>query len=194
MVLRAWPWRPQYCEYSQSALRDLRDHIHSSEFAAAARGPDEASAFTRRRKLSLATLIAALLCQRNQAQQVGLDHFFGNLADQAAPERVASRGLRGLGSRLRPRTCPAASRRAWRPQRPPHRTCTSRGPAVARSAGRGRRRVGPGTGGAPLSCASHCRLLVTSCSPHHTWVAGRRPGLARRANAEYRSPYHIILF
>ena len=47
-------------------LRDLRDHVHSAEFADAARGPDDAGAFTCRRKLPLPTLIAALLCQRCQ--------------------------------------------------------------------------------------------------------------------------------
>jgi hypothetical protein len=47
-------------------------------------------------------LIAALLCQRNQAQQAGLDHFFGSLADQAAPERVASdRAFARARARLR---------------------------------------------------------------------------------------------
>ena len=40
--------------------------------------------------MPLPTLIAALLCQRNLAHQAGLDQFFANLRDQAAPERVAS--------------------------------------------------------------------------------------------------------
>ncbi len=47
-------------------------------------------------------MIAALLCQRNQAQQAGLDHFFANLADQAAPKRVASdRAFARARARLR---------------------------------------------------------------------------------------------
>ncbi len=83
-------------------LRDLRGHIRSAEFAEAARGPDCAGAFTRRSKLPLPILIAALLCQRNQARQAGLDHFFGNLADHAAPEHVASnRAFARVRSRLR---------------------------------------------------------------------------------------------
>lgn len=40
--------------------------------------------------MPLPTLVAAVLCQRNQAQQSGLDHFFANLCDRALPERVAS--------------------------------------------------------------------------------------------------------
>ena len=44
-----------------------------------------------------------MLCQRNQAQQSGLDHFFANLADRALPERVASdRAFARARDRLRP--------------------------------------------------------------------------------------------
>jgi len=73
-------------------LFDLSEVIQSPDFAQAARHPDFPRAFTRTRKLPLPGLIAALLSERGQSQQVTLDSFFASLCDSAVP-------LRGISDR-----------------------------------------------------------------------------------------------
>jgi hypothetical protein len=73
-------------------LFELSEVIQSPDFAQAARHPDSPQAFTRSRKLPLPGLIAALLSQRGQSQQVTLDSFFASLCDSALP-------LRGISDR-----------------------------------------------------------------------------------------------
>jgi hypothetical protein len=60
-------------------MLEFSDRIASDEFAQLARHPDSPNAFTRRRKLPLPALIAALLSMRGQSQQVMLDAFFGSV-------------------------------------------------------------------------------------------------------------------
>ena len=74
---------------------ELSEVIQSPDFAQAARDPDFAQAFSRTRKLPLPGLIAALLSQRGQSQQVTLDSFFASLCDSAVP-------LRGISDPIRP--------------------------------------------------------------------------------------------
>ena len=69
---------------------ELSEVIQSHDFAQAARHPDFPQAFTRTRKLPLPGLIAALLSQRGQSQQVTLDSFFASLCDTAQPVRGIS--------------------------------------------------------------------------------------------------------
>ena len=71
---------------------ELSEVITSADFARTARHPAFPQAFTRCRKLPLPGLIAALLCQRGQSQQVTLDSFFASLCDNAVP-------LRGISDR-----------------------------------------------------------------------------------------------
>lgn len=73
-------------------MLELSEVIQSPDFAQAARHPSFPQAFTRTRKLPLPGLIAALLCQRGQSQQVTLDSFFASLCDGAVP-------LRGISDR-----------------------------------------------------------------------------------------------
>jgi hypothetical protein len=60
-------------------LLDFSDLIASDAFAQKARHPSHPKAFTRKRKLPLPALIAALLCMRASSQQTLLDTFFTNL-------------------------------------------------------------------------------------------------------------------
>jgi hypothetical protein len=71
-------------------LHEISEFIHSPEFAQAARHPEFPRAFTRTRKLPLPALIAALLTERGQSQQVTLDSFFASLCDTAIPVRGIS--------------------------------------------------------------------------------------------------------
>lgn len=73
-------------------MLEISEVIQSPDFAQAARHPSFPQAFTRTRKLPLPGLIAALLCQRGQSQQVTLDSFFASLCDGAVP-------LRGISDR-----------------------------------------------------------------------------------------------
>ena len=73
-------------------MLELSEVITSADFARTARHPAFPQAFTRCRKLPLPGLIAALLCQRGQSQQVTLDSFFASLCDNAVP-------LRGISDR-----------------------------------------------------------------------------------------------
>jgi Transposase DDE domain len=68
----------------------LSERIHSDDFARQARHPEHANAFTRRRKLPLPGLIAALLSMRGQSQRATLDSFFASLCDSALPQRGVS--------------------------------------------------------------------------------------------------------
>jgi len=82
-------------------LFELSEVIHSADFAQTARHPDYPQAFTRSRKLPLPGLIAALLSQRGQSQQVTLDSFFASLCDRAAPLRgISDRGFAKARDRL----------------------------------------------------------------------------------------------
>ena len=60
-------------------MLDFSDLIASDAFAQKARHPSHPKAFTRKRKLPLPALIAALLCMRASSQQTLLDTFFTNL-------------------------------------------------------------------------------------------------------------------
>jgi hypothetical protein len=71
-------------------LAELSERIHSDDFARQARHPEHPNAFTRRRKLPLPGLVAALLSMRGQSQQATLDAFFASLSDSALPHRGVS--------------------------------------------------------------------------------------------------------
>ena len=65
-------------------LDDFVGFMHSPEFHALARAGDQPSAFTRRRKLPLPTLVSVMLCGLPRSVQAELDCFFGHLQHQAA--------------------------------------------------------------------------------------------------------------
>lgn len=71
-------------------LTEFSEHIRSPEFAQLARHPDFPKAFSRRSKLPLPSLIAALLSMRNQSQQSMLDGFFASVRDTCTPVRGVS--------------------------------------------------------------------------------------------------------
>ena len=62
-----------------SLFSDLAAHMQSAEFHASARHPDHATAFTRRRKLPLPSLVALMLSGMRKSVQAELDTFFGHL-------------------------------------------------------------------------------------------------------------------
>ena len=90
---------PQHCEFAQYLLTDLRDHLHSPAFAELARSPDHPTAFTRSRKLPLATLVCALLSFRGGSVQSELDAFLGGLGASAV-NLVSDRALAKARSKL----------------------------------------------------------------------------------------------
>ena len=62
---------------------ELAAHIASPEFLLTARHPDHPTAFTRDRKLPLASLVAVLLAGMRMSIQAELDRFFASLRQQA---------------------------------------------------------------------------------------------------------------
>ena len=68
---------------------ELAAHIASPEYLLAARHPDHPAAFTRDRKLPLASLVAVLLCCMRMSIQSELDRLFSNLRQQAQLVRHA---------------------------------------------------------------------------------------------------------
>lgn len=71
-------------------MLEFSERIASEDFAQMARHPDFSNAFTRKRKLPLPALIAALLTMRNQSQQAMLDAFFGSVRRRHELSRVVS--------------------------------------------------------------------------------------------------------
>ena len=79
----------------------MSDTIASDAFAEIARHPAHPKAFTRRRRLPLPALVAALLSMRSSSQQSMLDGFFGNLcADGAMTRAVSDRAFAKARSHL----------------------------------------------------------------------------------------------
>ena len=64
--------------------------LHCDAFLHIARHPDHPNAFTRRRKLPLPALVAALICGFSKSVQAELDGFFAHLQQQAALVRHVS--------------------------------------------------------------------------------------------------------
>lgn len=62
---------------------DLAARLQSAEFLLTARHPDHPTAFTRRRKLPLPSLVALMLTGMRKSIQAELDTFFGHLQQQA---------------------------------------------------------------------------------------------------------------
>ena len=62
---------------------ELAIHLASPEFLLTARHPEHPTAFTRDRKLPLASLVAVMLCGMRMSIQAELDRFFANLRQQA---------------------------------------------------------------------------------------------------------------
>ena len=73
-----------------SLFSDLAAHMQSAEFHASARHPDHATAFTRRRKLPLPSLVALRLSGMRKSVQAELDTFFGHLQQGAQLVRHVS--------------------------------------------------------------------------------------------------------
>lgn len=68
--------------------------LGGDEFARRARRPDCPSAFTRKSKLPLPALVAALMSMRSGSQQVSLDEFFAAARSESAPIRgISDRGF-----------------------------------------------------------------------------------------------------
>jgi hypothetical protein len=68
----------------------LTDYLHSDDFLAVARHADFPTAFSRRRKLPLPALVAALVCGFAKSVQAELDEFFAHLQQQAGLIRQVS--------------------------------------------------------------------------------------------------------
>src|SRR5450830_893941 len=66
-----------------SLLSDFSDHLQSDQFRLTARHPDHPTAFQRRRKLPLPSLVALMLTGMRKSVQTELDEFFGHLRQQA---------------------------------------------------------------------------------------------------------------
>lgn len=66
-----------------SLLSDFSDHLQSDQFRLTARHPDHPTAFQRRRKLPLPSLVALMLTGMRKSVQTELDEFFGHLQQQA---------------------------------------------------------------------------------------------------------------
>ena len=69
---------------------ELAAYIASPDFLLTARHPDHPTAFTRDRKLPLASLVAVLLCGMRLSIQAELDRFFASLRQQAQLVRHVS--------------------------------------------------------------------------------------------------------
>ena len=67
----------------QALLIDLATRIQSPEFLVAARHPDHPTAFTRRRKLPLVSLVVLMISGMRKSIQAELDEFFAHLQKQA---------------------------------------------------------------------------------------------------------------
>ena len=68
-------------------MLELSQRIASDDFARLARHPEHPRAFTRRRRLPLPSLIAALLSMRNQSLQAMLDGFYAAVRGPEGPLR-----------------------------------------------------------------------------------------------------------
>ena len=66
-----------------SLFSDLATHMQSAEFHELARHPDHPTAFTRRRKLPLPSLVAVMVSGMRKGIQAELDSFFGHLQQGA---------------------------------------------------------------------------------------------------------------
>src|SRR5450830_1306473 len=66
-----------------SLLSDFSDHLQSDQFRLTARHPDHPTAFQRRRKLPLPSLVALMLTGMRKSVQTELDEFFVHLRQQA---------------------------------------------------------------------------------------------------------------
>ena len=69
---------------------DISAHLTSPEFLKSARHPEHPTAFTRKRKLPLPSLVALLLCGMRMSIQAELDQFFAHLCQQAQLVRHVS--------------------------------------------------------------------------------------------------------
>ena len=73
-----------------SLFSDLAARLQSPEFLLAARHPEHPTAFTRRRKLPLVSLVALMLSGMRKSVQAELDTFFAHLQQQAQLVRHVS--------------------------------------------------------------------------------------------------------
>jgi hypothetical protein len=69
--------------YLASLFSDLAAHMHSAEFHELARHPNYSTAFTRKRKLRLPSLVALMMSGLRKGVQAELDSFFGHLQQGA---------------------------------------------------------------------------------------------------------------
>lgn len=74
-----WPSMPL-----SSLFADFSALLHSPQFHERARHSDHVTAFRRRRKLPLPTLVAVMLCGMRKSVHAELDEFFGHLRQQAS--------------------------------------------------------------------------------------------------------------
>lgn len=74
----------------KAIFSELAIHLASPEFLLTARHTDYPTAFTRERKLPLASLVAVMLCGMRMSIQSELDRFFANLRQQAQLVRHVS--------------------------------------------------------------------------------------------------------
>lgn len=73
-----------------SLLSDLAARLHSAEFHELARHPNRPTAFTRRRKLPLPSMVAPMVSGMRKSVQAELDSFFGHLQHGARLVRQLS--------------------------------------------------------------------------------------------------------
>lgn len=74
---------------------DFNQYLHSDSFLNIARNPDSPSAFVRKSKLPLPTLISIMLCGMRSSIQAELDQFFGYLHQQGTVhQQVSERAFR----------------------------------------------------------------------------------------------------
>lgn len=91
-----------------SLLTSFSEHLHSDAFLKMARHPDNPSAFSRRRKLPLTALVAAMISGLRKSVQAELDEFFAHLQQQAALIRhVSAQAFAQARAKLAPAALPA---------------------------------------------------------------------------------------
>lgn len=91
-----------------SLLTSFSEHLHSETFLKMARHPDHPNAFSRRRKLPLTALVAAMVSGLRKSVQAELDEFFAHLQQQAALVRhVSAQAFAQARAKLAPCALPA---------------------------------------------------------------------------------------
>jgi len=91
-----------------SLFASFSEHLHSDSFLQMARHPDHPNAFSRRRKLPLTALVAAMVSGLRKSVQAELDEFFAHLQPHAALVRhVSAQAFAQARAKLAPGALPA---------------------------------------------------------------------------------------